>query len=238
MSAPLRNLKLIIEYEGTRYAGWALQDNAPSIAGCLIEAIAGMTGVRSLLSVAGRTDAGVHALAQVVSFTTASHIEARRFAPGLNSYLPDDISIHTAREVSLTFDARRDSLSKRYRYRVYRGPQPAALERHRAWYLHQELDLEAMRMAAAALVGEHDFEAFRSTQCDAPHARRTMHAVDLARTPRPPVGEHIDITLHANAYCRHMCRILAGTLIEVGLGKRSAGGVAEILAARDRKRAG
>ncbi len=238
MSQGLRNLKLLIEYEGTRYAGWALQHNAPSIAGCLMEAVAGMTGARPALCVAGRTDAGVHALGQVVSFTTASRLEAHRFPAGLNWYLPDDISVHEAREMPLSFDARRDSLAKRYRYRVYHGPQPAALERARAWYLRAPLEVEAMRVAALSLVGEHDFEAFRSAQCDAPHARRTMFGVDITRTLRPPLGEHIDITFRADAYCRHMCRILAGTLIEVGTGKRAVSEVADILAARDRKRAG
>jgi tRNA pseudouridine38-40 synthase len=235
---PGRNLRLLLEYNGARYYGWQLQNGRPTIQGRLLDALEQMIGERPSLRVAGRTDAQVHAVGQVVSFRTCSQIEAYRFAPGLNNYLPDDISVHEAREVPADFDARNDSQSKWYGYRVYRGPQPAALELERAWQLRDELDIEAMRAAAAFLIGHLDFNAFRSVHCDSDHAIRHVYAITIDRLPRPPRGEHVQILFHANAYCRHMCRILAGTLVEVGRAQRSVESVRAALESRDRTRAG
>jgi tRNA pseudouridine38-40 synthase len=232
-----RNLRLLLEYDGSRYLGWQQQAELPSIEATLLSALERMLNERPALRVAGRTDAGVHAVGQVANFHTRSPIRAEKIAPGLNYYLPDDISVHRSEEVPASFDARVDSLSKQYRYRVYRARQPAALET-RAWHLRGQLDVEAMIEASRCLIGEHDFESFRSVGCQAPHAIRNMMSIDVTRQPRPPAGEHIDITFHADAYCRHMCRILSGTLVEVGQGRREVGSVAEVLAARDRRKAG
>ncbi|MEZ4271570.1 MAG: tRNA pseudouridine(38-40) synthase TruA [Myxococcota bacterium] len=232
-----RNIKLIIEYDGTAYAGWQYQDHQPTVQGTLQHAIQRMLGHAVTLWVAGRTDAGVHAIAQVANFYTDSCIPTHKFPPGFNSYLPADISVHCAEEVDEAFNAKRDSHSKRYRYRIYQGPQGAALE-HRAWHLRSPLDVAAMHQASRCLVGELDFNAFRSVHCDAPHAIRHMFDIAFNETERPPVGRHIDITFHANAYCRHMCRILAGTLAEVGQGRRSIASVAAILRSADRRQAG
>lgn len=234
----LRNIRLVLEYDGTGYLGWQRQANGPSIQAALEDALFEITGQRPVLSVAGRTDAGVHAAGQVINFRIASRILDWRFAPALNHHLPPSISVHLAEEVPLEFDARRDSLSKRYRYRIYRAREPAALELNRAWHVRTPLDLEAMRAAASHLIGELDFEAFRSVHCDAEHAFRAMYSIDLEQRPRPPCGEHIDITFHANAFCRHMCRIIAGTLGEVGMGKREPADVQRVLARRDRTRSG
>ncbi len=236
--SPIRNLKLIVEYDGTAYVGWQLQADLPTVQGALARAIQRMTGEAPTLIVAGRTDAGVHALGQTTNFKTHSRTEARRFVPGLNALLPRDISVHEATEVPLTFDARHDSVSKRYRYRIYTAAHRAAHEENRAWQLRRTLDLEAMQVAAAHLVGEHDFNAFRSVECDAPHARRAMYAIDITRTLRPPVGSVIEIVFFANAFCRHMCRILAGTLVEVGIGKRTPDNMLELLTLRERTLAG
>ena len=232
-----RNIKLLIEYEGTAYVGWQWQEGQATVQGELMRAIQGMTGEVPTLHVAGRTDAGVHARAQVVNFKTPSTIALKRFPSGLNRHLPPDISVHQAEEVPESFNAKKDSLSKRYRYRIYRAQQPAALERD-AWHRRGKIALEPMREAAALLLGELDFNAFRSTHCDAPHAIRLMHSIDIHATPRPPLGEHIDVIFHANAYCRHMCRILAGTLVEVGMGRRTVARVAEALVGKDRRLAG
>jgi tRNA pseudouridine38-40 synthase len=233
-----RNIRLLLEYDGTRYVGWQLQDNGESIQGHLLLALEALTGERPTLHVAGRTDAGVHALGQVASFVTQSPIPTPSFAPALNTKLPDDISVHCSDEVPPDFDARHSAHSKRYRYRVYQAREPAALENGRAWHVRRRIDLTRMRAAAQLLVGEHDFEAFRSAHCDAAHARRRMHSIDIGSTTRPPVGLHVDITFHANAYCRHMCRILAGTLVEVGTGQRAVDSVAAALAGRARELAG
>ncbi|MFC1611572.1 tRNA pseudouridine(38-40) synthase TruA [Myxococcota bacterium] len=234
----MRNIKLLLEYNGARYSGWQQQENADTIEGRLLDAADQLLGKRHSLRVAGRTDAGVHAIGQVASFHTESRVAIARFAPGLNNFLPDDISVHEAIEVPTSFDARDDSKSKRYGYRAYSGPQPAALELERAWQMRDPLDIEAMRRAALRLIGHLDFEAFRSAHCDAAHARRHMYSIDITRYPRPPRGEHLKILFHANAYCRYMCRIIAGTLIEVGRGKRSIDSVQETLESRDRTRAG
>lgn len=233
-----RNVRLLLEYDGSRYVGWQTQETGPSIQAELARALAELTGEQPLLRVAGRTDAGVHAIGQVVNFRTKSRIPPPRFAPALNTLLPDDISVHRADEAPAAFDARKSARAKRYRYRIYQGPQPAALEDRRSWYVRRPLDLERMSAARVPLLGEHDFEAFRSAHCDAPHARRHMYAIDVASAPRPPLGLHVDIVFHANAFCRHMCRILAGTLVEVGTGRRDPESVAGVLAARDRTRAG
>jgi tRNA pseudouridine38-40 synthase len=233
-----RNIRLLVEYVGTNYVGWQAQENGPSIQAELTRCLEDLTSVRPALHVAGRTDAGVHALGQVVSFVTHSRIPPDRFAAALNQLLPDDISIHRSDEVSMDFDARHSARGKRYRYRVYLGPQPAALESPRAWYVRRALDLEAMRAATRPLLGEPDFEAFRSAPCDAPHAIRRMHAISLETSARPPVGQYVDMTFHADAFCRHMCRILAGTLVEVGLGRRTASSIEATLLGRKRELAG
>jgi tRNA pseudouridine38-40 synthase len=234
-----RNIRLLVEYDGTGFLGWQAQASGPSIQAALADALFAITGTRPELTAAGRTDAGVHALAQVVCFRVVSNIPGWRFAPALNSRLPASISVHAAEEVPLEFDPRRDSLSKRYRYRVYHAREPAALERTRAWHVRaQVLDEARMREAARHLVGELDFEAFRSAQCDAPHARREMFSVEIEVVPRPPRGRYVDMTFHADAFCRHMCRILAGNLVEVGLGRRRPEELATILASRDRTRGG
>ncbi len=234
----LRNIRIIVEYDGSRYLGWQAQPEGPSIQSTLADALFAITGERPHVEAAGRTDAGVHAMGQVVCFKVDSHIPAERFAPAMNAHLPEDISVHISEEVPLEFSARHDSKAKRYRYRVYNARQPAALEALRAWHVRQHLDLDAMRAAAQHLIGERDFESFRSAQCDAEHARREMFAITIEATPRAPVGRYVDITFHANAFCRHMCRILAGTLTEVGRKRFTPDDVRTILEARDRTRAG
>jgi tRNA pseudouridine38-40 synthase len=233
----LRNIRIVIEYDGTRYLGWQQQLDGPSVQAALTDAVFAITDERPHIQAAGRTDAGVHAFGQVANFQVTSRIPGEKFAPALNVHLPPDVSIHRSEEVPMTFNARHDSVSKRYRYRVYSARERAGLEATRAWHVKFPIDLDAMRAAAALLIGEHDFESFRSAQCDAEHARRAMYAITISTLERPPHGQYIDITFHANAFCRHMCRILAGTLLEVGLGRRS-GDLTTVLAARSRSAAG
>lgn len=232
-----RVIRALLEYDGAAYGGWQYQETVPTIQGELLKACEQMFGERPTLHAAARTDAGVHARAQVVSFATTSQVNAKRFAPGLNYYLPDEISVHQTEEAP-GFNARFDSKSKRYRYRVYAGPQPSALEGGRAWIMRPPLDRDAMQRAAEHLIGDLDFNAFRSVHCDADHAQRLMYSIEVTQQPRPPVGETFEITFHANAYCRHMCRIIAGTLIEVGRGVREVDDVRAARDSRDRTRAG
>ncbi|MEM6533002.1 MAG: tRNA pseudouridine(38-40) synthase TruA [Myxococcota bacterium] len=233
-----RNIRLIVEYDGTPYLGWQKQKDGPSVEAELVRALAAVTGDEPALLVAGRTDAGVHAYAQVVNFRTDSPIKDWRFSHAINFHLPETITVHESSEVPADFNARMDSLSKRYRYRIYQGPHLPALETHRVWHHRTELDLDAMHRAAQPLIGEHDFNSFRSVHCDADHAVREMFSISIERIERPPVGYFVDITFHANAYCRHMCRILAGTLCDVGRGRIVPDALATIRDARDRKQAG
>ena len=233
-----RNIQLIIEYNGADFSGWQRQDGLPTVQGCVELALKEILGEIPLLVVAGRTDAGVHALAQVANFRTKSTIEDWKFSPALNRYLPPEVSIHQSREVKPDFNARNDSLSKKYRYRIYEGPQRTGLEHQRAWQWRSTIDVGEIEKAATHLIGEHDFESFRHTECDAEHAIREMFGISVETSPRPPFGRYIDITFHANAYCRHMCRILAGTLMEVGLGKRTPESMNTIIESRHRTAAG
>ncbi len=225
-----RNIELLLEYNGAAYHGWQRQEGQPTVQAELENALKAILGSVPPMTVAGRTDSGVHALGQVVNFKTSSGIEDWKFCRAINNFLPKDISVHRSREVDPAFSARFDSVSKRYRYRVYEGPQPAALEHKRAWWMRQSLSLDLMQEATTHLVGVHDFNAFRSVHCDADNATREMYSITCTRSPRPPVGNYVEIVFHANAFCRHMCRILAGTLVEVGLGKRS---MEALIAARD-----
>lgn len=233
-----RNICLWVEYDGTPYLGWQKQKDGPSVEAELLSALNAITSTKPKLVVAGRTDAGVHAIGQVVNFKTQSTIEESRFAHALNARLPDTITIHRSESVPLDFSARLDSTGKRYRYRVYQGPHLPALEVNRVWHHRTPLDLRSMQRAAESLIGEHDFESFRSVHCDAEHAVREMFSIQIARQDRLPAGFFIDIIFHANAYCRHMCRVLAGTLCDVGRGKISNQSIQPILHARDRRRAG
>jgi len=233
-----RTIKILIEYDGSAYGGWQRQPHSPTVQGEIERAIRAFAPEVEHVQVAGRTDSGVHALGQVAHFQTETELEARRIAPAINFHLPRDIVVHEARDMPASFNARHDSLWKRYRYRIYNGPQETALDRRFSWWLRAPLDISAMERAATELVGEHDFNAFRSVHCEAAHAIREMFSITISTVERPPLGTFIDIVFHANAFCRHMCRILAGTLVEVGLGKTEVASVATILASRDRTKAG
>jgi tRNA pseudouridine38-40 synthase len=235
---PERNIRLLIEYDGRAYSGWQRQTSQPTIQGSIETALSKILGSSPTLHVAGRTDAGVHAIAQVANFTTRSNIKDWQFARGINNFLPRDISVHRSEEVPLNFNSRFNSVSKHYRYRIYHGPQPSALDYGRAWWLLSPVDMDRLEKAASLLVGQHDFNAFRSAHCDAEHAIREIYSIKINKTPRPPVGYYVDIIFHANAFCRHMCRILAGTIIETALGKLELSNIEEALEKKDREYGG
>lgn len=234
-----RTIKLTLRYDGTAYGGFAPQPNAVTISALLREAIRRATGEVPRLAVAGRTDAGVHARGQVVSFSTASRIPADRFPHALNAHLPHDVVAVAAEEVPPAFHARYDAVSKVYSYTIDNSPFPDPLLRRYAWFVPQPLDLGAMRAAAALLVGRHDFAAFRSTGGAAKTSVRTLHRLEVAEVPGAPVvGRLLRIEAEADGFLYNMVRILAGTLVEVGLGRRSLDDVRAALATGDRTRAG
>lgn len=230
----MARLKLTLEYDGTRYVGWQVQPNGISIQARLMEALEQLLGERVAVEAAGRTDAGVHATGQVVCFDTGRALPLKAYWMGLNRFLPEDIAVVRAEEVPPDFDPRRWSHGKRYRYRVSNKPSRSPLRRSTHWEVFAPLDVEALRRAAAHLVGRHDFSAFRASDCQAAHAVREVRRVDVQGSS----GDELSVTVEGTAFLKHMVRNLVGTLVEVGKGRRPDTWVAEVLASRDRKRAG
>jgi tRNA pseudouridine38-40 synthase len=227
-------VKLVLEYDGTRYVGWQVQPNGPSIQAEVERSLAELHGGPRRVTGAGRTDAGVHALGQVASFREESPLPLRAYVQGMNALLPADIAVQAASLEPDAFDARRSARGKRYRYRIVCTPTRAPLSRLQSWQLFRRLDLAGVRLAAGPLVGVHDFAAFQAAGCDARHAVREVRRLELLSTAE---GE-IALVIEATAFVRHMVRNIVGTLVEVGLGRRSPESVAEVLASRDRTRAG
>jgi tRNA pseudouridine38-40 synthase len=230
-----RNLRLTLEYDGTDFAGW--QRQAPpsrTVQEVLETAVEKMTGAATHVGGAGRTDAGVHAAAQVANFRTESAIPSMGFLRGLNALLPHDVSVIALDEVDDSFDARRSARGKHYCYRVWNQEPRSPLRGRTSWHVYKRLDLPAMAAAARHLLGEHDFTAFRASDCDRKNPVRVIRRLDVAEAEPGLVAIHAQAT----AFLKHMVRTIAGTLIEVGLGSREPASLAEILASRDRTRAG
>lgn len=226
--------KLVLEYDGTAFDGWQVQPGgARTVQAVLEAAIETVFQERCRVHPSGRTDAGVHALGQVVVFDAARERAPRAVRDGLNALLPPDVAVCAAEPVADDFDPRRWTRLKRYRYRWLDRGAPSPLRRHRVRTLRGPLDADAMHRAAQALVGRHDFSAFRAVGCASTHAVRTVLAMDVAR-----VGDEVHLDVLGNGFLRHMVRIVAGTLEQVGLGRRDASWPAVVLAARDRAAAG
>ena len=184
------------------------------------------------VTAAGRTDRGVHAAGQVAHFDTAASRPLSAWVRGVNAFLPESMSVLWAHPVGEQFHARFSARSRTYRYRLLNRPvRPAIAARYVGWY-HAPLDLNAMREAARALVGEHDFSAFRAAECEAATPVRSVYSIAIE-----PSGEEIHFVIRANAFLHHMVRNIVGTLVYVGNGRQSSGWVAEVLASRDRSRA-
>ncbi|PKN61020.1 MAG: tRNA pseudouridine(38-40) synthase TruA [Deltaproteobacteria bacterium HGW-Deltaproteobacteria-11] len=226
----MRNLRMVLEYDGTAYHGWQRQTNGLSIQQVLEEKIAVMTGEAVKVIGSGRTDAGVHALGQVAHFKTASTIPDIRFLNGINSLLPRDIAVKALREVDPSFHARYDAKSKVYLYQVVNGSVRPVLLRQYAWFVPGPLDSESIREAAVYFMGTHDFSSFCSTHSDAPDHIRTITDI------RIEAGSHglIKIEMEADGFLRHMVRGIVGTLIEVGRGKRFVSDMQAIIHEKDR----
>lgn len=230
---PETRFRVVLEYDGTAFAGWQLQPGQRTVQLVVEQALARLVQHPVRISASGRTDAGVHARGQVASFVTTASRTPRAVVDGLGALLPEDVSAVDADVVPLDFDPRRDAIEKWYRYRwvVRRGRSP--LRRHRAWHLRGPLDLARMRAAAPALLGRHDFSAFRASGCTAAHPVRAVRELVFTE-----VDDEVVLDVRGEAFLRHMVRIVAGTLTEVGLGRRAPAWVGEVLASRDRTRAG
>jgi len=221
-------LKLTLEYDGTPFHGWAAQPGLPTVEGVVREALAQTFASFEQLAVAGRTDTGVHALANVVSVDVEGGPPAARAARALNTRLPDEVSVVAAEEAAPDFHARFSARSRSYRYRVFNRATPSPFERRRSWWITRRLDLVRLNEAAGLLLGEHDFRAFTPTETQHEVFVRVVERAEWIRR-----GDHVDFEVTADSYLRHMVRTLVGTMLELG-----ADGLAPLLAGRSRPEAG
>jgi tRNA pseudouridine38-40 synthase len=228
----MRRIALGLEYDGSRFLGWQTQPGGGTVQDALEPALAAIAGAPLGVTAAGRTDRGVHARLQVIHFDTEAARPASAWVRGVNALLPDSVAVLWSREVDAEFHARYSAVSRTYRYVLLNREVRPALAASRVGWFHLPLKVDEMRGAAALLVGEHDFSAFRSSECQAKTPIRRLHALEIEAQ-----GERIDFVLRANAFLHHMVRNIVGTLIYVGKGKHPPSWAGEILLSRDRTRA-
>ena len=230
-----------IEYDGGGFSGWQRLErpgepskrSEPTVQAALEEALSFVAGHRVDTTCAGRTDAGVHAACQVVHFDTQAQRDPRGWMLGTTSRLPPAVCVLWCVPVADDFQARFSARARRYRYRILNRAVRPALERQDLSWERLPLDADAMHRAAQALVGEHDFSAFRTVHCQAPHARRNLHRLSVRRE-----GDVIEVDIQANAFLHHMVRNIVGSLLPVGRGQAAESWPGELLAGRDRTVAG
>jgi tRNA pseudouridine38-40 synthase len=230
----MKNLRMIIEYDGTGYYGWQRQLGDITIQQVLEETLQRITGEKVTLHGSSRTDAGVHALHQVAHFRTSSRIPERNLLLGLNSLIPRNIVIRDLAEVDENFHARYSAKSKRYFYRIFNSGMRAALQRNYCWCVFKPLDAGRMAEAASVLIGVHDFTAFCSAHTDVKSSVREVYDARVEREER----SFLRFSIEANGFLRHMVRAIVGTLVDVGKGKLTPMDFRKILESRDRSRAG
>ena len=220
----MRNIRLEICYDGTRYRGWQRLANADNtIQGKIEQTLSRILGEEIEISGSGRTDTGVHALRQTANFHTRSQMPCQEILEQLRRYLPEDIGIYSCKDVSERFHARLNAKTKTYRYRLWNSEQPCVFERRYVTVFSQKLDVPAMEKAAENLLGTHDFSAFCANKHMKKSTVRTIHEIKILQ-----VGEEIQFYVTGNGFLHHMVRILVGTLVEVGLGQRQPQSVTEL----------
>jgi tRNA pseudouridine38-40 synthase len=226
--------KLTIEYDGGPFQGWQRLPGAPSVQGALEDAVENLTGSRSEVIGAGRTDADVHAWAQVAHVDIEKSFETWKLVEALNAHLrPHPIAVLSAESVDADFHARFSAVRRRYSYRIVNRRAPLTVDRGFAWRVGPALDASAMAAAASHLIGKHDFTTFRHSQCQAKSPVKTLEAADVTRA-----NQEVEFRFDAQSFLHRQVRSMVGTLVEVGLGKMSAAEFAEVLAAADRARCG
>ena len=228
-----RNIRLILAFDGTAYHGWQAQKSAPTLQGSLSAAIARITGESSILTGSGRTDAGTHARALVANFFTESSISTGQLLRALNSILPRDIRVLSARQMPLDFHSRRNAVSKVYRYQIYLGPILAPHLTREFFHFPYPVDIHVMERASRLFVGEHDFASFAKATGKPANTVRRILRCDLRRH-----GHRLFLTVEGSGFLHHMVRNMAGTLLEVGRGSISMQAFRELFAQRDRTLAG
>jgi len=227
----MRNIKLILEYDGTDFCGWQLQPKDRTVQGVLENSLKQLLQESSTTHASGRTDAGVHALGQVANFKTESKLSLESIQNGVNSYLPADVRVLSVEEVGEAFHSRYDAVKRTYRYIVEKRAK--AVGRHYSWFCKYELDISKIRQASECLIGKHSFEAFAKLNEEERHYLCNVESVKWEENE-----ENLSFTISANRFLHHMVRIILGTLIDVGRGKLFPGDVQDILTSMDRKRAG
>jgi tRNA pseudouridine38-40 synthase len=228
-----RRLRLSIEYDGTDFAGWQRQPGQRTVQGVIEDAVREMTGESVFVRAAGRTDAGVHADGQVGSLDLEADIPPHGLLRGLNSVLPVDVALVDVAEVAAEFDARFSARGKVYRYTVFNHLVRSPRRARTAWHVRHALDADAIRRAAAALVGDHDFRAFRASDCDRRTTRRVVRRLDVQRQ-----GAVLTFDIEATAFLKNMVRILVGTLVDIGRGRIAESVIPRMLESGDRTAGG
>jgi tRNA pseudouridine38-40 synthase len=228
----MRTFKLTLAYDGTAFAGWQMQSGQRTVQGVLEDALYPIEGERVVVHAAGRTDAGVHAAGQVVSFTLSSGIDCGALLRAVNVRLPEDVRVMRADEAPAGFNARFSARRKTYRYVLFTGHVVPPPLRHFVLHVPQALDVDAMQAAAALLVGEHDFSAFQASGGDVITSRREISVSQVSREQ-----DQVTYEVTGSGFLRHMVRNIAGTLVEIGHGRRPIEDMARVLASRDRAQA-
>jgi tRNA pseudouridine38-40 synthase len=229
----MRNIKLLIEYDGSQYAGWQRQQNAVTIQEKIEKALLKLTGERLSIIGSGRTDSGVHARGQVANFITSSRIPPERFAYALNALLPRSIRIIGSEEVDEDFHAQFSAVGKKYKYSMIVSPHGTAIGHQYLHHIYVPLDIRAMKEAAKHFIGTHDFAAFMAAGSPVKSTVRTIYDTDLVWDE-----PYLYFSVTGNGFLYNMVRIIVGTLIDVGKGKINQNSIPDILASRDRRRAG
>jgi tRNA pseudouridine38-40 synthase len=231
---PFRRLKLTLEYDGTQFVGWQVQPNGESVQACVERALATLCQQPISVEASGRTDAGVHALGQVVAFDAPGHLPLQAFSRGLSALLPDSVAVRQADFAASDFDPRRNARGKWYRYQISNLVNRSPLRSRTMWEFFSPLDVPAMQRAAEHLIGRHDFTSYRASDCQAKSPIREIMQIDIERSP----DAVISLSFHGTAFLKHMVRNLVGSLVEVGRGKQPSTWIEEVLQKRDRTTAG
>jgi tRNA pseudouridine38-40 synthase len=218
-----------VEYDGHAFAGWQTQLNRRTVQRCLEDAVGRVAAQPVAVTCAGRTDAGVHALEQVVHFDPPVFREQHSWLLGVNANLPDDVRALWVRPVAASFHARTSAIARFYRYVILDRPVKSALLRHQLTWSYRPMNVEAMQIAADHLIGDHDFSSFRAQGCQSKSPQRMMHFIRVTR-----VGSQVEVDIAANAFLHHMVRNIAGVLMAIGCGQREPDWAEAVLMARDR----
>jgi len=230
----MRNIKLLIEYDGTNYHGWQVQPNAVSIQETIQEKLEIITQNRTKVIASGRTDAGVHAMEQVAHFFTESRLDLSNIQRGLNSLLPPDIAVREIDEVAEDFHSRYNAKSKVYRYIILNQGSPSPLYRNFSWFIPLALDISEMKRTVQCLIGRHDFSSFKASGCNSRNPIREVHSVSVDMNPKGLIVFEIE----ANGFLKQMVRNIVGTMVDVGKRKISPKEFQEIFLSGHRKKAG